>query len=338
MRSLVTVRGLLLGVALAALGIGAQPAASQPAQPRLSGRVIGRIVGAAPGQAAGAKVVLVQFKLDPQGVPQGAPIQTQPADAQGGYEFKQVPIEPRAVYKIGANVGDRLVSSQPFTFPADKRVVQLDLHLPKLVTDPGALRFSQALLAFEPAVGSLLATEVLHVGNPTPDTVELGNAPLELSVPSGAKDLKFIREDQEGARHTLIGTKLLVYGRIQPGDSTLAFTYRIAAALGSIEIDKRYPLAVDEMLVLAPQGSLKIGSEQLKPGPMRQIEGNRFDTWNGEHIPARQAVLVRAWGIPLRQELVLIPLVGFFTVMAGVLVWFFRKRLGRPMTSAVKRT
>ncbi|HUJ73353.1 MAG TPA: hypothetical protein VL359_00785, partial [bacterium] len=53
-----------------------------------TGRVRGHIVGAAPQeQLAGIKVVLVQFTLDANGTPQGAPIQIRETDASGQYVF-----------------------------------------------------------------------------------------------------------------------------------------------------------------------------------------------------------------------------------------------------------
>jgi hypothetical protein len=292
-------------------------------------RVVGRITGAAPKEVAGAKVVLVRFKLDAQGVPQGAPVQTQAADAEGRYEFNQVPVDTHAVYKLGAAVANRVVSSEPFTFPEGKRLVQLDLHLPSLVSDPAGLRFKQALLALDPQVGAVWVTAVLHVGNPTPNVIDVANAPLELGLPEGASHLEMMREDQEGAEHTLLGAKLLVYGRIPPGDSTIAFRYRLGAALGSVSAETRYPFPVDELVVLAPRGSVRVASEQLSPGPPRQVEGASYDSWSGRALPAQQPVLLRAQGIPLRQELFLLPLLGFFAAMAGVVLWFVRGRMRR---------
>lgn len=320
------------------LGWADLPAYAQPASPpsaagaaagQVNGQVVGRIVGAAPKEAAGAKVVLVKFTLDAQGVPQGAPIQMQDADSQGRYKFNQVPIDLRAVYKLGARVAGRLVASEPFTFPEGQRLVQLNLTVPGLVSDATGLYFKQALVAFEPTVGAVWVTEVMHVGNPTTNVIDAVNAPIELNVPEGASDLKMIREEQEAANHSHLGSKLLVYGRIQPGDTTIAFRYRLGAALGAVQVEKRYPHAVEEMLVLAPKGSLKLVSEQLSPRQPQQFEGVTYDTWGSQRMPADRTVLVKAQGIPIRQELFLIPLLGFFAAMGGMLWWFFRKRLPR---------
>jgi hypothetical protein len=86
-----------------------------------TGRVVGRIVGAGAKEVSGAKVVLVQFKLDAQGVPQGAPIQSQDADSQGRYEFKQIPVEPQTVYKLARVSPGAWSRPSPLRFPMARR-------------------------------------------------------------------------------------------------------------------------------------------------------------------------------------------------------------------------
>ena len=293
------------------------------------GRIAGKIAGATAAEAAGAKVVLVQFKLDAQGAPQGAPIQTVEADAQGRFEFRQVPIDTRAVYKLGTRVSGRLVASEPFTFPEGKREVRLDIAVPPLTGSTEGLHFKQALLAIEPGLGAVWVTEVMHVGNPTGSVIDAVNHPLELSLAEDASELTVIRTDLEEETHSQVGPKLLVYGRIQPGDSTIAFRYRLGAALGSVRLEKRWPHPVDDVLVVAPQGTMQLVSEQLSPQPVRKFEGVPYDAWGALALAAERSVVLKAQGIPVRQELYGIPVAGFFAVMGGVVWWFLRRRLAR---------
>lgn len=317
-------------VALALSGVAAR--AQEPKSAPL-GQVLGRIVGASAQETDGAKVVLVKFTLDAQGTPAGAPIQIQNADSKGRYAFTGVPIDSHAVYKLGARISGRLVASESFTFPEGTPVVQLDLAVPALVTDAAGLYFRQVVVAFEPVVGAVWVTEVMHVGNPTANVIDVVNAPLELTLPPGASDLTMIREEQEAANHTHLGPKLLVYGRLQPGDTTIAFRYRVGATLGTAELEKRYPHPVQELLVLAPKGTLHLASDQLSPQQPQELEGVAYDAWSSARMPAQRPVRVSARGIPVRQELYLIPLVGFFIAMGGVVWWFLRRRLPRnPLT------
>lgn len=316
----------LLAVMAFMMLTGVSASAQAPAP---MGQVLGRIVGASAKEAAGAKVVLVKFTLNAQGVPAGAPIQMLSADAEGRYAFTGVPIDGHAVYKLGTRIAGRLVASESFTFPEGKPVVRLDLAVPALVGDTSGLFFKQVVVAMEPVVGAVWVTEVMHVGNPTPNVIDAVNAPLELTLPPEASDLTMIREEQEAANHTHLGAKLLVYGRLQPGDTTIAFRYRIGAILGAAELEKRYPHPVEELVVLAPKGSLRLTSDQLSPRQPQELEGIAYDTWSGGNMPAQRTVVVRANGIPVRQEIYLVPLAGFFAAMGGVLWWFLRRRLPR---------
>jgi len=302
---------------------------AQPIRAAGEGRIVGKIVGAAAKETAGAKVVLVQFKLDAQGTPQGAPIQTTSADAQGRFEFRQVPIDTQAVYKLGTRISGRLVASEPFTFPDGKREVRLDIVVPAVVSSTQGLHFRQALLAIEPAVGAAWVTEVLHVDNPTGNVIDVTNQPLELSLAENASDLVVMRTDLEAESHTQVGPKLMVYGRIQPGESTIAFRYRMGAALGSLRMEKVWPHPVDDVLVVAPQGTLKLVSEQLSPKPTQKFDGLPYDAWGVPAVAAQRSVSLLAKGIPVPQWLYLIPLAGFFAVMSGVVWWFLSRRLPR---------
>jgi hypothetical protein len=335
----------LLTVLLAVLVAGAGPARAQQAPPQsphavapaapgapsgpiAKGRVTGSIQGAPEGVAlAGTRVVLVQFRLDAQGQPKGAPIQEQKADAKGGYVFENVPIESHAVYQVGARVNGQLIGSQPFTFPAGQRHVLLNLLYPHLVTDASTVRIEEGLIAVEPRRGAVLVTEVLHLVNSSSNVVEGVQHPLELSLPAGAEDLQMIREIEERNGHERLGTKLLIYGNLDPGRTTIAFRYRLSVWLGTVELHKLYPHPVGTLSVLAPQGSLHLHSPRFKAQETQTIEGVRYDTWAATDVPAQQPLTVELSGVPVRQEVYLIPTGGFIVLMVGVVLWFLRKRL-----------
>jgi hypothetical protein len=333
-------RGLPCGLlALALLGglagpVGGQGAPASPAGRDAApaavamGSITGRIEGAPEGTAlAGTRVVLVQFRLDEQGVPQGEPIQAQPADAEGRYAFADVPIQARSVYQIGASVAGRTVSSRPFTFPPDQREVLLNLRVPHLVRDAGAVRIDEGLIAVEPRRGAVWVTEVLHLDNASPDVVEGVERPLLLGIPPQAEALELLRGIRATDTHERLGGTLLVYGNLPPGRTTVAFRYRLPVWLGEVALDKRYPHPVGTLSVLSPQGNLRLAGSHFAPQEAQEIEGTRYDAWGLLDLDAGEAVRVRLRGVPVRQEVYLIPLGGFFVVMASVLLWFLRRRL-----------
>jgi hypothetical protein len=319
---------LVLTLLVAGLSAGAGSAwGQQPASAR--GRVTGAIEGAPEGvKLEGTRVVLVQFKLDDKGVPKGEPIQTQTTGADGKYAFADVPIEPRTVYQVGASVGGQMAGSQPFTFPAGEREVLLNLRYPHLVTDASVVRIDEGLVAVEPRRGSVWITEVLHLTNPGQDVVEGVQRPLELELPSGAENLEVIREIQERNGHERLGDKLLVYGNLEPGRTTIAYRYRLPVWLGTVELRKRFPHAVGAFTVLTPEeGRLRLHGQGFTAQDPQTIENGRFSAWAMRDVAAGQAITVRLSGVPVRQEVYLIPTAGFAVLMVGVVVWFLRRRL-----------
>ncbi len=302
--------------------------ASAAAQEAPHGRVSGTIEDVPQGvPLAGSRVVLIRFKLDDKGVPRGQPVRNGTTDAAGKFRFDDVPIEPQTLYQVGATVGEQVVGSQPFTFPAGKRNVVLTLHYPRLVTDSSAVRIEEGLIAVEPRRGAVWVTEVLHLLNSSQNIVEGVQRPLELNLPSGAENLEFVRELQDRNGHERLGSKLLIYGNLEPGNSTVAYRYRLPVWLGTVELRKTYPHAVKTLSVLTPEGDLRLLGRQFEAKPMQTIDGNRYSAWAATDLPAGQSIAVRMSGVPIRQEIYLIPTGGFAVLMVGVVVWFLRRRL-----------
>lgn len=317
---------LLVAVYLTLAGLAGPVTA--PAQEGVQGRVVGRIQGnSQEGEIAGVRVMLVRFTLDEEGNPRGSPIEIQPTSPEGRYTFTGVPIDRNAVYQLGARVQGMMVSSDPFTFPEGHREVMLNLKVPEVSSGAESLRVEEALLAIEPRRGAVWVTEVLHLMNPTPNVMRGTGEPLELTVPPGAEQFEMLRQDIEEADHEYLGTKLLVYGNFMPGNSTVAFRYRLPVWLGAFTLAKRYPHPVQTLSVLTPLHSVQVSGENLERVAAQTIDGQRYDTRRMGRIAADEAVSLAVSGVPVRQELFLLPTTGFFVLMAGVVFWFVRRRL-----------
>lgn len=298
------------------------------------GRVSGRILGVKPGESVkGAKVVLVQFTLDAQGQPQGQPIQMKEADANGAYAFDNVPVDARSVYQLGTRIGGNLIPSESFTFPEGQRVVTLNLRVPEVVTDSTSLRIAQALIALEPQVGAVWVTDVVHLENPTQNVIDGTQTPIELLVPQNAENLEVIRQDQQQGSHQRLGNKLLIFGNLRPGITTIAVRYRMSVWLGGLKLEKRYPRSVAEMMVLVPAGMLKVTSDRLDARGRQSIEGQAYDTWGGANLAPGAELTIEAAGVPMRQTLLLAPFALFFVIMGGVVFWYLRRHLPQAAPS-----
>ncbi|HKI99174.1 MAG TPA: hypothetical protein VKB51_11935 [bacterium] len=322
---------LLVALLLCALLLPAAVSTAQ-AQPKTAerGRVSGSIVGAPEGvKLEGTRVVLVQFKLDEQGQPKGSPVETSTADAKGKYAFNNVPVAGQTVYQVGATVNGQLVGSQPFTFPEGKLHVSLNLQYPHLVSDGSAVHIEQGLIAVEPRRGAVLITEVLHLLNPGPDVIEGVQHPLELNLPSGAEHLEVIREIQQSNGHERLGSKLLFYGNLEPGATTIAYRYTLPVWLGTVKLHKEYPHPVDNLSVLTPHDSLRMDTARFEAKEPQTIQGSRYDSWVATDIAALTPVSLRMSGVPVPQQVYLVPTAGFVLLMVGMVGWFMLRRLPR---------
>ncbi|MEE8394418.1 MAG: hypothetical protein V3S29_00070 [bacterium] len=298
------------------------------AQAAGGGSINGRIIGAQAGQTiAGATVVLLKIRLGDDGKPQGGPVARQKAGPDGGYSFALAEIDPKAVYRVGTRVGGRLVSSSPFTFPAGKSEITADLVIPRTVRGFAGLEVEQAMFVLEPRAGAVMVTEVLHVRNPTGALLDSSEQPLRLPLHPEAEDLELVSPDAGDARHERLGGDVLVFARFQPGPSTIAFRYRLSAALGTVALEKKYPLPVREMMVVAPKGSLSVSGDALRTLPGQKFGEEPYDAWGRGSLEAGIPFSFRASGVPVRQVLFLLPLLGFFAVTGGVVWWFLSRRL-----------
>ena len=322
---------------------GISAAAEEAGTGSVSGRIIaGDEAGAVGGlQVGGVTVVLLRFTLDDSGKPQGGPISRQLAAEDGSYEFTGVTIEPGAAYQLGTRVGGRLASSAVFTFPEGGGVVRQDLTVSGEVQEDltvsgearetlEGLHFRQVVVGLEPGRGEVMVTEVLHIENPSQRVVAVERPPLEIPIPAAAENLEMIRFNHPRAAHERVGGRLMITGNLVPGTTTIAYRYFLPAWLGKAVFRKRYPLPVAELLVLSPSHNLKISGDGLAAVEDQTIEEIVYRAWGRSGIPAETAFRVTATGFPIRQEILLLPALGFFVVMAGVVGWFFRKRLGPP--------
>ncbi|MCZ6843806.1 MAG: hypothetical protein O7G32_13370 [SAR324 cluster bacterium] len=317
-------------LALAGLTVLALLCAWGPAQAQQQGRVTGRLTGdPAKGSLEGATVVLLRFGAKADGKPSGGPVGRIVAGKDGSFAFENVPIDRKAMYQLGTRVDGGLIASKPFRFPPGKIEVRMDLPIPSLVSGFDGLRISQVLLVLEARVGTLWVTEILHLENPTTNIMSGSENPLELQLSPHAQDLEMIQMELQEGSHERVGGKLLLFGKARPGTTSVIFRYTLSTLLGSVRIEKSYALPVKEALLMVPVNEMEVSAKLLRPRGTRKIKDQTYSTWSAAELPPSAALRISVSGIPIRQWIFLIPLAGFLAVMAGVVLWFLRKRLGR---------
>jgi len=318
----------------------AQPPAQHPPLPNASGQatapnegngqVTGRIIGnPEKGSLKGASVVLLRFQLDASGKPQGGPVGRVQAGEGGTYAFSKVPIDRKAVYRIGTRIDGNLISSNVFSFPADTNKVVMDVVIPEVTQDLSVLTMTQALLAIEPRQGGVFVTEVLHLSNPAPNILDATKEPFQLSIPADSAHFEMLSQGSEDIRHEQIGSKLMVFSQFRPGENTLAFRYLLPTSFGSLTLRKSYPVNTTTVMVLSPSGGLEVGGAGLIPGAQRDLDGTKFNVWTTPPLPAGNDLTLGIDGIPVSQWIFLIFMSAIPVFLSGVVIWFVMVRLKR---------
>ena len=307
----------------------AQPLA-QPTSAE-TGKVSGKITGVEAGALSGIKVVLLQYVLNAKGEPHGNPIQFQQTGENGAYQFEEVPIDRKAVYRVGSNLKGMQVSSKPFTFSSTEYQVVVNLHAPQLTSDSSAVEIAEAIIVLDPFKAMVWITEVLHLHNPGPDVVEGEAHPLRLSLPPAMENLEVLKSIRKEGGYELKGGALLVWGNLSPGITTVAFRYSLPVALGSLDLQNTFPYPLKGMSVYAPQGNLQVSADSLDGPEQREMSKKIYDAWSWKGpLPAGLSLSLSISGVPMRQEWLLLLLLVFVLAAGGVVLWFVRARLQAP--------
>jgi len=311
--------------------IAAPGAPRQPAGPLRMGRVEGKIEG---HPEADRTVMLLQFRLNAEGQPEGGPIGRAKTAEGGTYVFTDVPIDPTTVYRLGTRIDEKLVGSDPFSFGENETVVMHDLRMPSVKSDTTALRARELMWVAEARTGHLWITEVLHLENPGKDTIALERAPLEMPLPPKAEEVEVLRMDLEEGHDERLGPKLLISGNVPPGVTVIAFRYRVSAPLGRADWSHTYAFPVGQWRVISPDRALRAEGEGLTAGEDETYDGVTYSVWSRQAIEPGTAMPVRFSGAPISQWILLTPLLGFGALLAALLIWYARRRARQPEASA----
>lgn len=301
------------------------------AQQDATGTVRGNIIGVGGPLPAETPVVLLRFTLDEDGKPTGGPIARQIAAPDGSYEFRDVPLSDRAVFRLGTSLNGELIGSDLFTFPRGERELRMDLRVGGVARGHDGPAIEQALLALEPGVGRLRVTVVYHLLNAGAPR-DVGAEPLLFALPGGAEAVEVVRQDLPAGRAAVGPEGIRLSGEVPAGRFVIAYQYLLPAGWGRATIDHRVPLPTDNLIVLAQPGSVEIGGAGLTARGEQTIDEVVYNVWSQEDLPAGAVQPVRVSGLPMRQSLLLIPLAGFLVLMAGVVAWYLRhlRRTAEP--------
>ncbi len=231
--------------------------------------------------------------------------------------------------------GERFASARTGALPAGA-VLSADLTLPP-PAESDALSLGRATLWLELDDAALSVSEELELDVAGDDPLGSGGAPLLcLSLPAGARDLRFATSSLELGLSPAPGGALALRGPLPPGTSTLAMRYLLPAdapaADGATDFAQSLPLPTPLVQIFVADTGVLPKSERLhRRRPVRSADRfyhhlEAFQVAAGEPVALRLERLA-----PQRGSRALAPT---FLVLAAVGAVLF---LGAPLRRAPER-
>ncbi len=278
----------------------------------------------------GLAVVLLKFRLDANGsLTTDGPISRSQTNPSGQFQFDNIPLDPRAAYRVGSRFQGDLVSSNFFAFQSGQTEVEVDVIVPRISENMEAIELSNAALFIEAGIGWLQMTEVLRVMNPTQDIIDTRNNPLAFELPEGHENLQVMHDtggDEQS--YEVLGNKIQFHRDFDPGDTTLVFQYTVPVLLSSYTLRKNYPYNMEVGRVLTPVNHLVIESDQLKESGSETLGGAELATWEITNLDHPQ-LTIRIGAVPVNQLSFGFLGIGVFLVLIVLALVFMQTRLAK---------
>ncbi len=312
------------------------PETAATAAPEAASRVTiqGKVTNASGGDLPeGLQAVLNRF----EGMDRVSSVQTEVVE--GFYRFEDVEIAPGQTYMV-------TVDYQGLTFGSDvyhtsetpqENVVDLPIDFYETTSDTSALRADRLHIFFDFSGSEIVQVVELFILNNTGNQVivpgEGGAGVVEYRLPAGAANLQF---DQGvlGERYIQTDQGFIDTASIGPGSGQqILFAYDLPFSR-KMSLEIPIPMNVDAAIVLVPQGSMTLESDQLQSTGVREVQGVSLDLYTASALQAGSSLEIKLTGrgsngLPLQvgQTSGLIigaAVLGVVLITAGI--WLLRQR------------
>jgi hypothetical protein len=224
---------------------------------------------------------------------------TSKSDDAGRAEFKGM--APGVPVKAVADVDGEHLESQEFPFPAKGGVrlmlVATDRAAGAKPPVTGQVSIGgQSRIVMEPAEEALQVFYLLTVSNSQGAPVN-PQTPFVFDMPAGASNTTLLEGSSPLA--AVNGPRVTVNGPFPPGQTLVQVACELPAASGSVDIEQRFPAAIDELAIVVKKvGDTKLASPLIKAQQDMAAEGETFIAATGPGVPAGQPITLTVSGLP----------------------------------------
>jgi len=305
---------------------------TEPAE--VKGTIAGTVTNASGGEVlAGLQVTLRGFD-DMQEVI----TQTTTLAGDGSYLFEEVDMPAGRVFMALVEYNEAMYGSDIGVVQPDVLSLELPIEVYETTTDDSVINVDRLHLFFEFVDENTLRVIQLYIMSNISDKTLVASADdqptVKFRVPDGAQNLEF----QDG----ILGERYIVtedgFGdsvAVRPGAGTYEVLYAFDIPYdGKFDLSQELDYPVNAVVILMPEGDVKIKSDNLQDEGLRDVQGSQYRVYNGSMLPAGENLELAISGKPggrgfslssgsTTSAIIGLAAFGFALIVAGV--WLYQR-------------
>ena len=294
----------------------AAPATSIPGQPTSVSETVPLTATAIVTETAGTGVVQGAVTLGSGGpAPAGLVVNihafdqmtlvytaTTQLEADGTYRFDSLQVKKDWAFLATVDYSGVVYGSELTTAKEDGETIEMPIQVYSTTSDASALSVDRLHFFFEFLdQNTVRVVELYVISNPGDKTVvapAAGEPVLQFTLPAGASNLQF-QDGQLGGRYVKTENGFGDTASVQPGAGNyqLLFSYEMPYQR-KLELVRPVTMDTQAVVVLAPEGNVKIKGDGLEDGGTRDVQGVQYHLYNGSSMLAGSEVHLVITGSP----------------------------------------
>ena len=268
---------------------------------------------------------------------QAAITQTTTIQPDGSFAFMGVPMPAGRVFMATVDYQNASYGSDIGTVQEGGTSLDLPITVYETTTDTSILKADRLHLFFEFVdAKTVRVIELYIISNPTDKTLvaEPGKPTARFSLPKGATNLEF-QDGALGGRYIQTPDGFGDTVSVSPGSGSyeVLFAYEMPYDR-KLDLEQVMSMPVDAVVILVPEGSIKIKSDVLQDSGSRDVQGTAYHTYSGSRLAAGETLQLTLTGRPssgspglaaTSQTNLLIGLSVFGVALIVAGVWLYRR-------------
>jgi mono/diheme cytochrome c family protein len=264
--------------------------------------------------------------------------QTIPLQADGQFIFENVVMPAGRAFMATLEYAGTTYGSDISVAEAGVHTLELPIQVYETTTDASALSADRLHLFFELVDAQTLRVIELYIisnaGDKTVVPAADGQPSVTFKLPAGATKLEF-QDGSLGGRYIQTADGFGDTAPVRPGSGAyqVLFAYEMPYDR-KLDLDQPISLPVGAVVILVPEGSIKVKGDQIQDGGVRDVQGTKYHTYSGGALQRgdelRMTVTASASGggaglASASSASLVIGLAGFGLALILAGVWLFRR-------------